>query len=151
MKLKECEVCQMKKLKDCKNCEQLLATYVRVLSLLSMLHLLTKTKMPYLTFARYPSPQNTDYERLLEAYSRTAIHGLRTLDESYYQFGSKDGETERRRRNKDQVVTRKRYGDALEGEVSWDLVGIEQLWLWVIDSGKRESRSLTSATILMRP
>jgi hypothetical protein len=92
--------------------------------------------MPYLTFATYPHKQSSSYQALLRTYSKAAIHRFRTLDESYYQFSSDDADKERERRNKDQVVTRKLFNDDLEEAVSWDLIGVEQLWLWIFDDGK---------------
>ncbi|KAL2810292.1 hypothetical protein BJX63DRAFT_322926 [Aspergillus granulosus] len=89
--------------------------------------------MPYLTFTTYPVEPTSSYHSLLNAYNKTAIHRSRTLDESYYQFTSDDADKERERRNKDQVVTRKLFNNSLEGVASWDLIGVEQLWLWVVD------------------
>jgi hypothetical protein len=92
--------------------------------------------MPYLTFATYPSQQTSNYDALLSTYSKTAIHRFRTLDESYYQFTSDDVDKERERRNKDQVVTRRLFNDDMEEAISWDLIGVEQLWLWIVDDSK---------------
>jgi hypothetical protein len=97
-------------------------------------------QMPYLTFATYPLKQTSNYTALLSTYSKTAIHRFRTLDESYYQFTSDDADKERERRNKDQVVTRKLFKGDLEEVASWDLIGVEQLWLWIVDDGKAVSR-----------
>ncbi|GES66870.1 1-alkyl-2-acetylglycerophosphocholine esterase [Aspergillus terreus] len=98
--------------------------------------------MPYLTFATYPHKQPSSYQALLNTYSKTAIHQFRTLDESYYQFTSDDADEERERRNKDQVVTRTLFNNNLEEIVSWDLVGVEQLWLWIVD----DKTVITSST-----
>ncbi|KAL3451732.1 hypothetical protein BJX65DRAFT_268497 [Aspergillus insuetus] len=98
--------------------------------------------MPYLTFATYPLKQASNYTALLDTYSKAPLHRFRTLDESYYQFTSDDADKERKRRNKDQVVTRKLFNDDLEEVASWDLIGVEQLWLWIVN----DETVITSST-----
>ena len=81
--------------------------------------------------------QETAYKRLLDVYNEKVIHGSRTLDESYYQTTpDKDAKDDMAERNKDQVVTKWARSNRNGGEISWTILRVDQLWLWVIDPSK---------------
>lgn len=102
--------------------------------------------MPYITLGRCYSnpvddPSKKLHEDLCEAYKakdnkqgRKPIQGSRSLDQFYYHSLS-----DLKQRDAGQVVTR--YLRKLQGKVgdgtpnSWPIITVDQLWLWVIDSG----------------
>lgn len=98
--------------------------------------------MPYITFSeqRKDGTTSEEYQKLLKCYENTNVvmHGTRTLDEFYYHFERDHAsEEERRRRNKDQIVTAELNagGDVAECE-SWTILTVDQLWLWVINESE---------------
>jgi hypothetical protein len=114
--------------------------------------------MPYLTFATYtrpgtkPTDESERNTRLFKAYNEKndgknngqkdgkndgqndgkndskIMHGSRTFDQFYYQ--SLDDTEDR---DSSQVVTR--YADTKKNRNPdrWDILRVDQLWLWVID------------------
>lgn len=102
--------------------------------------------MPYITLGRCYSNPAEDHSRslhqqLCEAYEpkdntqgRKPMHGSRSLDQFYYH-----SLLDLRLRDAGQVVTR--YLKKLRGRDGHDMlescpfITIDQLWLWVIDSG----------------
>ncbi|PKS06261.1 hypothetical protein jhhlp_007007 [Lomentospora prolificans] len=95
--------------------------------------------MPYITFStqRNNATARDEYHQLLKSYedANLVIHGSRTLDEFYYHFESDyKSEKERRRRNKDQVVTAELNAGIDVGKSdSWTILRVDQLWLWVLN------------------
>lgn len=79
----------------------------------------------------------TNYDRLLDCYSTHVIHGPSTLDEWYYHFPKDDPQAQKDRshRNETQVVTEHLLGSP-EGQISWPLVRVNQLWLWTLDKSR---------------
>jgi len=126
--------------------------------------------MPYLSFSTYYTKSGTKSNEamvrnreLFETYgvksggndgsnkngqktSGEILHGTRTLDQYYYYSPLADTED----RDSSQVVTR--YLDNLDPEnprdrkaeeaTSWEILNVDQLWLWVIDEGKLFETSL---------
>lgn len=99
-------------------------------------------KMPYITFGECYAehdniPWRTRYEDLIKAYSEkgSIIHRSRSLDEFFYHSLSNMSE-----RNADQVATRYlnegKRGRELENLNGWQILRVDQLWLWVIDEGQ---------------
>lgn len=89
--------------------------------------------MPYLTFGPF---ENTPHDKNLEDEHKGGIlHQSRTLDQFYHSI-----QDDTRARDKDQVFTR--YVDPelrqkLErGDTNFDILRVNQLWLWVIDESK---------------
>ena len=101
--------------------------------------------MPYITFStqRNNATARDEYHQLLKSYedANLVIHGSRTLDEFYYHFESDyKSEKERRRRNKDQVVTAELNAGIDVGKSdSWTILRVDQLWLWVLNDSMCET------------
>ncbi|QSZ35438.1 hypothetical protein DSL72_008308 [Monilinia vaccinii-corymbosi] len=112
----------------------------------------TALYMPYLTFSNYSkhgSELTTERKRfndLIEAYefhdrsasndSRRILHSSRTLDQFYYH-----SLPDTSRRDSSQVVTRY-AGFNTEDDETWDILRVDELWLWVVD----EKTIITSST-----
>lgn len=102
------------------------------------------------------------HKEFLETHRDDIVHGSRTLDEFYYQHLLKSGnghepadesskekqEDENRQqkqdrfakdlenRNMNQVTSRYFYGDKIKNGGHWDILRVDQLWMWIIDDGK---------------
>lgn len=111
---------------------------------------------------RYPNARKT-HNSFLKNYADDLVHGSRTLDEFYYQHlianekedgsppkpGSKSDAQQMRLadievRNRTQVVSRHFHSGELMSQSHWDILRVDQLWMWIID----ESKSPLSSTCL---
>lgn len=104
--------------------------------------------MPYVTFGHCDlSTQNDSDSKhmgLLLNYD-DRLYRPRPLDRYYYDALSDDKMQDR---DRSQVVTREllkkefiREGIVAEGTTKWPYLVVNQLWVWVIDDGKRSSRT----------
>lgn len=89
--------------------------------------------MPYLTVGPF---ENTPHDKYLaDKHEGGILHRSRTLDQFYHSI--KDNT---RARDKDQVFTRyvDRYlhRERNSGDTKFDILRVNQLWLWVIDESK---------------
>lgn len=77
------------------------------------------------------------FQRVLDGYKDSVVHGSPTLDELYYHFaGDADSKTNRQDLNETQVVTKSLKGDVSK-DMHWPLVRVNQLWIWTL--GDNES------------
>lgn len=85
---------------------------------------------------------------LCDAYKDQPLHQSSTLDESYYHFAlDRPSRQERKRRNGDQVVT-KRLAEWVQhvkhanhdSMLYWPLIRVNQIWIWILDDSKSRKR-----------
>lgn len=91
--------------------------------------------------------------RFLQSHNKDIVHGSRTLDEFYYQHLVASGDrletadqsrqdkqkrfaNDMRERNHGQVASRYFYGEDLEQREHWDILRVDQLWMWIIDESE---------------
>ncbi|KAK7427617.1 hypothetical protein QQZ08_005892 [Neonectria magnoliae] len=73
-------------------------------------------------------------QKLFKAYKNEVIHQPSTLDEFYYHFATdEESRLDQKERNRTQVVTKYLRGQEVQDWVTWPLLRVSQLWIWVIE------------------